>query len=235
MGLRAVHTALCALEATTLPAATIRLGDRGDGTAHGKEAARLRTSHINETHVPDLYRLDAVPWCWEYKTVSCLIPSSPNLGSGTSKTGGGASTGDGHLIPFGGTEERLRRTVCGVTERGLPTDYRADGGQRRDGLGGWIKARDGDYVDALRKGYGLTLLVTETTGAITPTFDALYRRYNKLSREPGTADYTVYGESRSSPQDFYRHHLAAHSAAVVFADVCSILNEASSVGFRATA
>ena len=98
--------------------------------------------------------------------------------------------------------------MYGVTERGLPTDYRADGGQRRDGLGGWIKARDGDYVDALRKGYGLTLLVTETTGAITPTFDALYRRYNKLSREPGTADYTVYGESRSSPQDFYRHHLA---------------------------
>ena len=84
--------------------------------------------------------------------------------------------------------------LCAVSpsayERGLPTDYRADGGQRRDGLGGWIKARDGDYVDALRKGYGLTLLVTETTGAITPTFDALYRRYNKLSREPGTADYS---------------------------------------------
>ena len=82
-----------------------------------------------------------------------------------------------------------------------------------------IKAHDGHYADALSKGYGLTILVAETTGAITPSFAALLRRYARLASEPGVSDYTAYGESRSSPRDFYSHHLAAHSAAIVLADV----------------
>ena len=90
---------------------------------------------------------------------------------------------------------------------------------------------DGDYADARSKGYGNTLLLTETSGAIAPAFDALLRRYARLAREHGTVDYTVYGESRSSPRDFYRHHLAAHSQAVVFADVSTLLDAAANKAY----
>ena len=68
-------------------------------------------------------------------------------------------------------------------------------------------------------------------GAVSPTFDAALRRLSRLSRAPGTKDYTLYGESPSSPSDFYRHHLAAHSAAVNHADATTILNEAASLSF----
>ena len=68
-------------------------------------------------------------------------------------------------------------------------------------------------------------------GAVSPAYDALLRRYARLAREAGVVDYTVYGESRSSPQDFYLHHLSAHSAAVVYADVDTLLDAASCRSF----
>ena len=75
------------------------------------------------------------------------------------------------------------------------------------------------------KGFGVTLLTAETTGAVSPAFDALLRRYSRLSRAPGTTDHTRYGISPSSPRDFHRHHLAAHSAAVGHADAVVLLKQ----------
>ena len=47
----------------------------------------------------------------------------------------------------------------------------------------------------------------------------------------GEADgYDGYGESRSSPRDYYRHHLAALSSALVFADTTTLLDKAASLG-----
>ena len=93
------------------------------------------------------------------------------------------------------------------------------------------KAHGGDYEDSQCKGYGLTLVVAESTGAVNGEYDRLLRRLSRLSREPGTADYTQYGVSRASPRDFYSHHLVAHSAAVVFADVTTILDDAANKSF----
>ena len=42
---------------------------------------------MNKTHVPDLYRLGEVPWCWEYKCYSPFVVR-PLLGLGSSKHGG---------------------------------------------------------------------------------------------------------------------------------------------------
>ncbi len=67
----------------------------------------------------------------------------------------------------------------------------AESSQRLDGRGGYIMAHDGDYADSLNKGYGLTILVAEATGAISPTFAALLRRYARLAGEPGVTDYTT--------------------------------------------
>ena len=61
--------------------------------------------------------------------------------------------------------------------------------------------------------------------------DALLRAHDRLSREPGTQDYTRYGESRASPCTFRRHHLAAHSAAVAYTDAATLLSDAASKAF----
>ena len=54
---------------------------------------------------------------------------------------------------------------------------------------------------------------------------------DRLSREAGTKDYTAYGASASSPSTFRRHHLAAHSAAVVFTDAATLLDDVATKGF----
>ncbi len=69
----------------------------------------------------------------------------------------------------------------------------------------------------------MTLLVTETTGALSPTFDRALRALGKHARAPTTHDSTRYGLSRSSPHTFLAHHRAAISAAVVLADATTIL------------
>ena len=50
----------------------------------------------------------------------------------------------------------------------------------------------------------MTLLVTETTGALSPTFDRALRALGnyKHARTPTTHDTTRYGLSRSSPRTF---------------------------------
>ena len=75
------------------------------------------------------------------------------------------------------------------------------------------------------------MIATETSGAVCASYDATLRRYDRVSREPGTHDYSAYGTSRSSPATFYAHHLAAHSAAVVFTDAATVLEDAATKCF----
>ena len=184
-------------------------------------------AHICATHVPDLYRLGAFPWIWEYKAYSFVVVD-PNFGTGTTRTGSGPCTADGWRVAFGGTEEHLTRTTLGLRERGSPEAYSPT--RRLDGVG-WVAAFGGDYADARAKGFGLTLCVAETSGAVSPTFDALLRAHDRVSREPGTQDYTRYGVSPASPHTFRRHHLAAHAAAVVFTDAATLAADAASKSF----
>jgi hypothetical protein len=80
----------------------------------------------------------------------------------------------------------------------------------------------------------VTLLVTETTGALSPTFDHALRALGKHARAPTTHDSTRYGLSRSSPHTFLAHHRAAISAAVVLADATTILLAAPAMSFKLT-
>ena len=48
------------------------------------------------------------------------------------------------------------------------------------------------------------------------------RKLGHQARLPTSHDSTVYGIARSSTHDFYSHHLAAHSGAVVFADALTV-------------
>ena len=134
------------------------------------------------------------------------------------------STSDGADFAFGGTEESWRAVVLGHDGRGQPTDGPFD---RRSGLG-WVAAtRTCDYADALSRSHLVTLLVTECTGAVSQTVSKSLRALGRSSRAKGAVDHTRYGSSRASPTDFYTHHLAALSSAIVSIDAQAILSHAT--------
>ena len=228
-GLHATFNALRALSTTDGAAGRIVLGDRGDGSAASKDEARRLHAHINEGHVPDLIRHDSPPSMMEFKCYSPFLDrTSVALGNGSRTHGGAASTADGGRFAFGNTEEKLRATVLGVAERGDRADGPLD---RRTGVG-WVAASTKhDYADALSRGRSVTLLTSESSGAIAADYAACLRALDKQSRLPETQDSTRYGTSLSSPQSFYQHHVAAISAAIVGADADTIANKARSLSF----
>ena len=69
------------------------------------------------------------------------------------------------------------------------------------------------------------------SGAIARTLDRILRDLGRLASLKTTHDSTVYGTSRASPRDFYAHHSAAISAAIVYADAESVLNAAAHLSF----
>ena len=86
------------------------------------------------------------PFLYEAKSITPFrLSSSPS-------TQGGVSTCEGHFIAFGNTEEDLRATVFGVTER---TGPRAR--DRATGVG-HVNGRVGHYADAIGKKHGVALL-----------------------------------------------------------------------------
>ena len=226
-GLSVVHSALSQLTAATLPASHLALGDRGDGTPASKEEAKRRHADLNEGHVPDLYRRGVPTWLGEYKCYSWVVSTAAvNHGTGTVATGGGASTADGWLFARGGTEERLTAQVLGLAARGPPTGPPLD---RQTGAGRVLR-RDGHYADALAKGHRVTLFASETSGAVSPSFDALLQSHDRLARSPGTVDHTTYGLSTSNTRSYRRHYLAWHSHVVVLADADTLLLAAETLG-----
>ena len=119
--------------------------------------------------------------------------------------------------------------VLGVAERGTPSDGPMD---RTTGVG-WVRATtDHDYADALARGNPVTLLVSETTGALSPTFLRLLLALAKQARAPTTHDSTRYGAARTSPRSFLTHHLTAISAAIVTADAVSIAHAAAAMSWK---
>ena len=76
---------------------------------------------------------------------------------------------------------------------------------------GWVRATTGhQYADAQQRGNPVTLLVSETTGALSRPFCAALREMGKAARAPGTHDSTCYGTASTSPAAFYGYarHLA---------------------------
>ena len=98
---------------------------------------------------------------------------------------------------------------------------------------GYVRATtDHDYADAQRRGHSVTLLVAETTGALSPTFARALRALASKASAPTTHDSTVYGTSRSSPSSFHDHHLAAISTAIVAADAVTVQHAAMAMSFK---
>ena len=220
-GLAAIYTAIRCASTT---ANAVRMGDKGDGTPSGKAEAGRRHAHLNDGHIPDMYRVGPPHILYEWK---CYTPfkTSGAQGNGSLRHGGAASTTDGHSFAFGNTLEALRALVFGKKAMGQPNDPPLD---RRTGQGR-VDASPGHYDDALAKGNIVHLLATESTGALSPDVIRLLRELAKTAQGTSGHDSTVYGLSRASPKSFFPHHLAAISSAIVCADARSIRNHAASL------
>jgi hypothetical protein len=223
-GLAAIFTALRCAAPINSP---VRLGDKGDGTPSSKEEARRRQAHLNDGHIPDIYRPGPPHVLYEWKCYSPFTVTRA-LGHGSMRCGGAASTADGGTFAFGNTLEALIAKVLGLKARGTPADRPLD---RRSGEGR-VHARDGDYADALKKGHRVHLLVSESTGALSRAVTTLLSCLAKAVRAPEGHDSTVYGTGRASPKSFYTHHVAAISSAIVRADALLVRNAAASLAFQ---
>ena len=69
-----------------------------------------------------------------------------------------------------------------------------------------------------------SLLVSETTGALSGDTVRMLLALAKQAKAPTTHDSTCYGTARTSPRSYFPHHTAAISAAIAFADATSVMH-----------
>ena len=94
---------------------------------------------------------------------------------------------------------------------------------------------DHDYADALGRGTPVSLLVTESTGALSPDTVRMLLALAKQAKRrppPTTHDSTCYGTASTSPRSYFPHHTAAISAAIAFADATSVMHAVAALSFR---
>ena len=160
------------------------------------------------------------------------------LGLGTAEGGAKASTAEGHITAFGGTEERLRWENLGVAQRST-----ADSGafQRATGARGTSPCTTDGLTDGARsgsvrgrrlaKGLPVLLCVMETSGAVGTGLAGGIRLLARTAATKGATDSTSYGRGRASTRSFYAHHIAEMSTAVQVADAIVLDNAAAHVMF----
>ena len=114
------------------------------------------------------------------------------------------------MFAFGCSYEKQLYDNLGVRARGVPTDDAFD-----HALGtGRVHAHAGCYADALSKGHGVLLLITEVLSGVHPdTASFLHRLSTDAAAHPGI-DTTVYGSARGATRSHYTHHLRLISLAI---------------------
>lgn len=187
--------------------ATVKLGDKGDGSAASRAAAIRRYAHLNATHVPDIITLTEPVVLSESKCYNSLKPSGA-LGHGSNANGGAPSTNEGHYLAFGCTSELLHWQVFGCPSRGTgrPLDHATGVGR--------VDAHAGYYADAREKGHCVELLLTEVQGGVHGTAIKMLSRLERDSKRDGARDGTVYGRSLTSAKGFTSHWLRMISASI---------------------
>ena len=148
------------------------------------------------------------------------------------RTGGAASTTDGHFIAFGNTEEALRAVVFGQTEHGDASE----GPFNRVTGTGWVRQEPGQYTDAISKGHPIVLLGMESTGAMFHPLALLPPQVARAAVD-GAGHARLYHIRRHAgiAQDILSPPLGgALSAAVTSADATVLLNVAAALSFELT-
>ena len=154
------------------------------------------------------------------------FPHAQALGRGSDRCGGAPSTADGAYFAWGNTKEALIKKTFGLRQRG-------SGGplNRVTGIGR-VDACTGHYTDALLKNHKVHLLVTETTGALTPEVVSFVRQLDKYARA-NESDTTIYGLMKGSHSSYVAHHLCCISESIVRQEVVSLHDHAVAMASRA--
>jgi hypothetical protein len=195
---------------------TVKLGDKGDGSAASRAAALRRHAHLCATHVPDIITVDEPYTLSETKCYNTLKPSGA-LGNGSRTGGGMPSTNEGHYLAFGCVSELLHWEVFGCDARGAgphPLDHASGAGR--------VDAHAGYYADARAKGHRVELLITEALGGVHGGFVRMLRLLEREVSRDGARDGTVYGRSRTAAKGFASHWLRLISASIAGAVATSI-------------
>ena len=197
-----------------------------------KERPEL-TDMINSTCAVDLAELEGddatgADVCQEYKVVSPLTKTH-RTGRG-SKVHGGSVANVGHLYAFGNTEERYRIKILGCKGRGrLGKDPPFN---HATGVGS-VKARPGDYFDALRNKKAIVVpMILEAQGGIAPHSLHFIRRLAQRAKGARGRDGTVYGRSRTSARSFFKHHTQQLAAAAQVGDAKGIRRKITQMKIR---
>ena len=126
----------------------------------------------------------------------------------------------GHLYGLGNTEEAYRMQVLGCKARGVlgkdkPFCHKTGKGS--------VKARDGEYYDALRNRKAMVIpMIVEAFGGISPHALNFIGRLAARAKGARARDGTVYGRSRTSAKSFFKHHTQQLAAAAQVGDAKAI-------------
>ena len=183
----------------------------------GDKERRDVYEQYNVGYCGDLMQPGASAWGTDW-LADTKVPSphtrARHAGRG-SHVSGGTVADVGHLYGGGNTEEALHLKVSGCRERGRPSD-----GFFNHATGaGWVKAKKGDYHDAIRNKNNQVLpLVVEVYGGVGRTAARLIRfSARRAQNKKHGRDSTHYSRFRRHTS-YLAHHTRAISGAAVFGD-----------------
>jgi len=200
----------CARGTPPVSLQSVLLGDK-DKQARSKSPL---TSY-NATHVPDIVEPGGGPGgsdrVYEGKVVSPCTASDYQTGKMT----GTRPPKRGHLFGLGNTEESYRVMILGTKRRGNPNDEPFD----HDTGEGYVEQRDGDCVDARKRGKQIIPLIAEVFGGLSPHAARFLRQLSRVAAKHTSRDSTKYGRLARS---FSEHHGQRISHAIVMTGALNI-------------
>ena len=128
------------------------------------------------------------------------------------------------------TEESYRIQVLGCKARGVlgkdkPFDHATGKGS--------VKARAGEYYDALRNRKAIVVpMIIESFGGISPHSIHFIGRLATRAKGARARDGTVYGRSRTSAKSFFKHHTQQLAAAAQVGDAKAIRRKITELKMR---
>ena len=185
---------------------SIVLPEKGKRTdAEARARALRRYSSLCATHVPDHARprqgRNGVDILYETKVGSPHNAHLRGAGKGMAHTGGSPGR-VGHTYAFGSTLEYFRRVVFGTANTGGSA---GDPPLNHSTGVGWVRAVDGDYVEALERESQVFLLLHEIYGGM---HEGAARHLVHLSSLAEARDDTPYHDPPGSKRLSYLEHWA---------------------------
>ena len=158
-----------------------------------------------------------------YYEVKCYNPLAKThanrTGVGTPRDGGSPAS-VGAEYSFGNTEEHLRLKILGCADFGRAGDPPFSHKTAK----GYVRAREGEYADALKKKKKVVPMIFEPSGAMAPETHAHLRKLDKIGRDnPAARDGTRYGKRhRRDSRRFITHHIQRISFGIAMEDAKQI-------------